>query len=1167
MSTNTIFDYKQNNIETEQLGKVYVLQCGNLHNAVYAVKHPVKVLKNMCVNDSTPAYSKFFKSFDDAIKKYKKDFTNKLNDKDLNSIKRKHIQIVYDGTKGKDINPKCKTIIRRGRYWYAVYLQDNNVSRDLIVGGGDGMTRARSAAQRLAAEDTEEAKAAKAAKRIRLRRDPKLEDKELEDKELEDKELEDKELEATKLEDKELEEEVTRNIEEMTESTMKQLMNWYNPVRIQGNKLLKYFKDTILSNGENDPDTVNIKNQLEQMELDEETLQNELDSLCVHGDDNDNMITAKQIKEASIKQNKELFQSEAIKYVKNSQTNQPKSQTNQPIRKSARLINLFEKVREPQNHSTRKPKEREKQNHSTRKPKEREKKEREKKEREKMAFIAEEIIAEEMSKVAPEIHEGNNDAGTLNDVGGFMTSESRFENENINTGIRPDEKKEIIKTHENYEYFLKLIYIFDSVHDIFDRNIFRGDSNIFASNKKKINDFFKNPDKKPVNPELFIRAIFGEKYKDAIQDTFMHIQQKTAFNSFNGNEIALYHHDPEQLKVNLNHVIQSNTINDVDKTKYKELLKNLKKLGGKFAYIKETLYSYLLDGDMVMFSPLLQDTNLQGKPAIGGVEYRANIQKDILVNKFKEFNDKSSDKSKLCVAVDAIKGSLNLADPQIGRMMNGSQGNTQADFMILTPGMLIDPATTTVNQKYKFVLTNFEILRIPPDKCVRNEHFKITSKFIEIQLATHFEFEMYFFLPKKVKGEEEYKKVYDELNTWWISNKVSGSPIHFNIKHFDITSLEVFDGNVFLKVKSVWKYTKTAPPYLFDLILSSKPEKSYKKYLESAYSNKQGGFQSKESWAGYSVTECIAYIQTVMSVYVKLFEEDANGKMNVDKNIQHLWLYVLDWKRMGDSIQISYIKEYYEKFGKVDENERKDFPIIFFATQDILACCIALMKGIPVLFNTGSSTTYNVQIPVIFDSTRINNEYKHIITHAINDLFNDVDSEPEPYLDKVVEEYLKFKCSMYKSFSCLNEGIDSSYEEVVKTSDQKYRTQLYEDDIKYKYNMIELIKTDCKNITDTLNELSLNKDNLKYIDFNTIKETMMKKTGLNETVGNETVGNGKLESICDSSISQLCNNTNTDRMDIQNEPDDDIKKTELYEFFKNKIDATTYISPDAIMGT
>lgn len=121
-------------IETEQLGKVYTFKCSNIHKAIYAVNYPYKILKQISTTQTESQKDEFAKILDTVINKYKKDITNRLTVDDLKRLRRKHIQIVYDETNSEDINPDYKTIIRRGRNWYAIYLQHNNVGKKLIIG-------------------------------------------------------------------------------------------------------------------------------------------------------------------------------------------------------------------------------------------------------------------------------------------------------------------------------------------------------------------------------------------------------------------------------------------------------------------------------------------------------------------------------------------------------------------------------------------------------------------------------------------------------------------------------------------------------------------------------------------------------------------------------------------------------------------------------------------------------------------------------------------------------------------------------------------------------------------------------------------------------------------------------------------------------------------------
>ncbi len=135
--------FEQKSIKTEQLGKVYALKCSNIHGAIYAVNYPYKILKQLSTTQTESQKDIFAKIFDTVINKYKKEIRNGQTVDDLKRLKRKHIQIVYAKTNPEDINPDYKTIIRRGRNWYAIYLQHNNVGKKLLI-GCDGKRKADS---------------------------------------------------------------------------------------------------------------------------------------------------------------------------------------------------------------------------------------------------------------------------------------------------------------------------------------------------------------------------------------------------------------------------------------------------------------------------------------------------------------------------------------------------------------------------------------------------------------------------------------------------------------------------------------------------------------------------------------------------------------------------------------------------------------------------------------------------------------------------------------------------------------------------------------------------------------------------------------------------------------------------------------------------------------
>lgn len=1053
MSTNTIFDYKQKNIETEQLGKVYVLQCGSLHNAVYAVKHPVKVLKNMRVNDSTPAYSKFFKSFDDAIKKYKKDFTNKLNDKDLNSIKRKHIQIVYDGTKGKDINPKCKTIIRRGRYWYAVYLQDNNVSRDLIVGGEkrkrndehDGLMRENEELNKLIESD-----------KIKC-------------------------------------------------IYSKRLISLLYPTSIIEDKLLTYWKNKSETTPRNSED----QQHLEQLEE-----------------------TFKELKETQKQTSEELISTDCDMMSVEEQLERIYTTYYQNLK------NEIMKLEETANES-------------------------------------EKLELQNILKNFPDKAESE-----------MQTNRNSQNTEEFNKKLSNE---------------LKQLYVLDSVHDVFDRKTFQEVKMGFA------NEIFEKNEKNTITPQKFIDGLFhgndnvfdSNILKDSINLTHDNITKRTQ-DIFWGVGT-----DSEHPNASTNFEMGGR----METRQTNKLAPIPDKSSKNFTYIKNNLHKYLMiRRDLPGAS--LTNKCLSGSSEPEDIDSNNDMLIDInkIVKLLKDYQ--TINKEPMGVSIDAIKGSFQKTSSDQLKPLEAAQKNNKSIVenatRILTPAMLIDPATTPSEHKYKFLMVNFKIKKVTDSvQDLRNEHLRISFEFKETQLITEFEIEMFFFKAKlsTPANNERYDEIYSELEN--LGNQT------VNYHAFDIPTLKVFDENVFLKVMPKWYKPQNAPNYLRDLIICNMINKnkrnSYAEYLNST--SRRADF--KPSWNGLSFDECLTNIftyshnQSPKNIYLynlKVNTDVQNMKM---RNLRHMWLHFLDWKRMGDSMQISYIKEYYLMIGKQTED---NFPMVIFASQDILACCIAIVRRIPVLFNTGASTKYHLHFPVslynnttsVFckknptdsDCAQLKNKqnvyeqnYLEFINKSIGDICVSQSRSPSrmvqnsfrnTYIDKVVDDYLKFKCSIYKSFSCLDEAIQFNTPLLgYGTHGDEYDEKLKQDHKKFSNNVFQLIKGDFKYMVDAMNKIKLTGGQMKReltaeeigsdvekmvnIDFDLIKVELMNSTKLNPEY--ESLGIGVLEHLCEGLMSVDCNKE-TISMELDGNAHQDIKDTEkmaningetIRDFFKKLI--------------
>jgi hypothetical protein len=259
-------------------------------------------------------------------------------------------------------------------------------------------------------------------------------------------------------------------------------------------------------------------------------------------------------------------------------------------------------------------------------------------------------------------------------------------------------------------------------------------------------------------------------------------------------------------------------------------------------------------------------------------------------------------------------------------------------------------------------------------------------------------------------------------------------------------------------------------------------------YMEKVYKNTplRKKFKTKTSWAGMSVNDCIIQIMEIYKTQNYIFTKKNDPPFRT-QNLRELWLHFLDWKRMGDSMQISYIKEYYCQIGKEikDHNKVEQFPLIVFTSQDVLACCIAKVRMIPVLFNTGSSIRYYFDFPTLSPLIKENSDEYHYlkyINEKIVSFFYKESSTNQSLINQFAEYFHKWYCNIDRSFMELEDDISKIYTETLPQI-KPDEVNKYEEEVK-KYTVLTLrgIKEELNNFGKQMDELIKIKDTIQIKD-------------------------------------------------------------------------------------
>jgi hypothetical protein len=298
----------------------------------------------------------------------------------------------------------------------------------------------------------------------------------------------------------------------------------------------------------------------------------------------------------------------------------------------------------------------------------------------------------------------------------------------------------------------------------------------------------------------------------------------------------------------------------------------------------------------------------------------------------------------MCV-VDATKGSLK-----------------KARFM-MTPAQLLDPSTTPVNITVNLALPFFTLKRFGT-QAGQDEFLQLTFNQNEIfnqQLTCKFFIQMYVVRVYPKSQTPASRKYAADINAQLFDK-------------FDNVSSE----QTFLLLRDVhMKYVQssvlvvaytTNPSNAADrttLVLSSEPfskqvvrtvvDNFDRRSLKSTIQTTTGSANIilKTSFSGMSVSECLSHIRD------KLSTASNNQRKQMFKQ------YYLDWKRMGDSFQVSFLEAVNRATRRIDNQTN---PFVYFASQDILAVCQAIGVGhvkdpidkLSFIFNTGGSNNWMI---------------------------------------------------------------------------------------------------------------------------------------------------------------------------------------------------------------
>ena len=310
----------------------------------------------------------------------------------------------------------------------------------------------------------------------------------------------------------------------------------------------------------------------------------------------------------------------------------------------------------------------------------------------------------------------------------------------------------------------------------------------------------------------------------------------------------------------------------------------------------------------------------------------------------------------LHIAEDALKGSL-------------------AVDKILTPAILLDPATTTNKVNYLFLLVDCKLTQLK-DETDRNMYIEVTfNNLLDQQLACQFEMRLHFYKPSSNNRTDtlymEAMRIYKELTVLTTTNK--GFTTH-KVDNVSIAALN-YTLQIFCYPKHAKEWTnkvKHSP------LLTSTGANITLKHTYPAVSRvlKETGCNTpiyNNGLTGMSVNDCLSRIEMWTRHEYKAIEDKSEANRMKQKIVQ---LY-MDVKRMGDSFQVTYLHRYYQKRPKT----MHIYP--YFASQDILAVYQAMsvhrllsktsnqVGGVPFVFNVGSgfntqgaSITYLMGTPI-----------------------------------------------------------------------------------------------------------------------------------------------------------------------------------------------------------
>ena len=296
---------------------------------------------------------------------------------------------------------------------------------------------------------------------------------------------------------------------------------------------------------------------------------------------------------------------------------------------------------------------------------------------------------------------------------------------------------------------------------------------------------------------------------------------------------------------------------------------------------------------------------------------------------------------RLVCAVDATKGSL------------------KGTRLLLTPAQLLDPSTTPVSMKVNLCLP-FCTLTKSGSASSKNEILEITfdpGQVFNKQVTCVFYLKM--FVSKSYKKSTARTDYATEVNDQ-LYNKLE---IHAGQGRKNVLMVQNVDMKFIQTAVSVVAFTETKPKFRSvpktALMLSAPPHSvSIVRATPRPVLENQTALISKQTFSGMSVNECIDHV-----------DQASRGVTGVLK--RYITQYYWDWKRMGDSFQISYLEALNRAFraaGNEASVSRSTFPFVYFASQDILAICQAIgikeskrpYDNLSFIFNTGGSNNWMI---------------------------------------------------------------------------------------------------------------------------------------------------------------------------------------------------------------